>query len=412
MIAVSVLVVFVTSIMFNVILPTGDVYSDVGLMVNTLGFDLGTTLELIGCRICYGKNEDDFISKENESCPFCVENLKRRNCANSLVFLNKIHELQKSLFCTNQTWKVQRYEKEGFEHSWVEKSKEGQCNKNQDECCLETNDQRQDRNSLPNVDMRVIIAPLHRDDNICNQFSCDVLVGNSSVESCENLFYLTHVREQLSNITKNLQPQSEEHFFKLKTINERRVSISKGFLFEDGCGAYLRPLSMKDQSFRKRCGVDACLLHIHDIKLHESMSGIRDLNEWKTNSNFMFAIRVGGKNCKMLELYGWAMAIPLILSLLFNIFGFYNDMKNGDATKYDILPLIFLFYPQWRSLKILGKFIFYHRDEGQLNSDMNKFDKQLGSLEPFLESAIQVIMLQIFSILWKCHYTTYIHKCK
>ena len=123
MIAVSILVVFVTSILFNVILPTGDVYSDVGLMVNTLGFDLGTTLELLGCRICYGKNEDDLISTENESCPFCVENLKLRNCANSLVFLNIIHELQTSPFCTNQAWKVQRYEKENFKHSWVKKIK-------------------------------------------------------------------------------------------------------------------------------------------------------------------------------------------------------------------------------------------------------------------------------------------------
>ena len=72
-------------------------------------------------------------------------------------------------------------------------------------------------------------------------------------------------------------------------MNERQIRFSKGFEFEDGCGVYLRPLSMGWQAKRKRCGVDACLFIIQDIKLHESMSGIRNLNEWKTNSNYMLA---------------------------------------------------------------------------------------------------------------------------
>ena len=87
------------------------------------------------------------------------------------------------------------------------------------------------------------------------------------------------------------------------------------------------------------------------------------------------------------------MAFPLVLSLLFNIIGFYNDLENGDATRYEMIPLVFLLYPQWRILKVLGSFIFYHRDEVKLNSDMTKFDQQLGSLEPFLESSFQVNLL-------------------
>ena len=67
-------------------------------------------------------------------------------------------------------------------------------------------------------------------------------------------------------------------------------------------------------------------------------------------------------------------------------------MKYGDATNYDILSIIVLFYPQWKSLKILARFIIDHRDEEQLNKDMSRFDKQIGSLEPFVESAFQVII--------------------
>ena len=103
MIPVSILVLFVSSILFNVILPTGDVYSDVGLMVKTLRFDLGDTIELSGCRSCYGKDEDDSILVENEACPVCVEHRKGYYCGDSPFTLNKILDLQASQSCANQT---------------------------------------------------------------------------------------------------------------------------------------------------------------------------------------------------------------------------------------------------------------------------------------------------------------------
>ena len=54
-----VLITFVTSLLFNVFLPTGDVGSDVYLMIKTILFDLGDSTELAGCRSCYGKSERD-----------------------------------------------------------------------------------------------------------------------------------------------------------------------------------------------------------------------------------------------------------------------------------------------------------------------------------------------------------------
>ena len=150
------------------------------------------------------------------------------------------------------------------------------------------------------------------------------------LDFCNKFFDSMDAREQLYNMTRNIKTQFEEHFFNVRTINEKQILFSKGFEFEGGCGIYLRPLSMGRQPYRRRCGVDACLLHMQDIKNQESMTGIRDLNEWKANSNYMFSIKVGGKNCKMLELYGWAMAIPLMLSLL-------SATKSVKFTKLELL---------------------------------------------------------------------------
>ena len=389
MIPVSILVLFVSSILFNVILPTGDVYSDVGLMVKTLRFDLGDAIELSGCRSCYGKDEDDLILEENEACPVCVEHRKGYFCGDSPFTLSKMLDLQSSQSCANQNWRVNYYKKDGVTEVKVEK---GECMEG-DFCCMNKKPKMEHRKTSPDVDMRAYISVYDIDCDTHSDYTCDVLVGNASLDFCNKFFDSLNAREQLYNMTRNIKTQFEEHFFNVRTINEKQILFSKGFEFEGGCGVYLRPLSMGRQPYRRRCGVDACLFHMQDIKNQESMTGIRDLNGWKTSSNYTYGGRVGGKNCKMLQIYGWAMAFPLVLSVLFNIIGFYNDLKNGDATKYDTIPLIFLFYPQWRSLKVLGSFFFYHHDEVQLNSDMTKFDKQLGSLEPFLESSFQVIML-------------------
>lgn len=55
----SVIATFVMCILFNIILPTGDVGSDIYLMYQTLTFDLGESVEITGCKSCYHKSEKD-----------------------------------------------------------------------------------------------------------------------------------------------------------------------------------------------------------------------------------------------------------------------------------------------------------------------------------------------------------------
>ena len=49
--------IFTLAILFNLCLPTGDIYSDIGLMVQTIKFKNSDTYEMLGCRACYGKEE-------------------------------------------------------------------------------------------------------------------------------------------------------------------------------------------------------------------------------------------------------------------------------------------------------------------------------------------------------------------
>ena len=54
-----VIATFVMCFLFNIILPTGDVGSDLNLMYLALTFDLGDSLELEGCKSCYYKTENE-----------------------------------------------------------------------------------------------------------------------------------------------------------------------------------------------------------------------------------------------------------------------------------------------------------------------------------------------------------------
>ena len=63
----SVVATFLTCLLFNIILPTLDVGTDLDLMYQALNFNLGESLELEGCRFCYHRNEivDFFIQTTN-----------------------------------------------------------------------------------------------------------------------------------------------------------------------------------------------------------------------------------------------------------------------------------------------------------------------------------------------------------
>ena len=66
--------IFTLTIFFNTILPTGDVYSDILLMFQTWTFQNTDSLEMIGCRSCFGKSEKDLYPTMNE-CKMCLKKM-------------------------------------------------------------------------------------------------------------------------------------------------------------------------------------------------------------------------------------------------------------------------------------------------------------------------------------------------
>ena len=88
---------FLTCILFNVLLPSGDIGSDLDLMYRALTFDLGTSLELEGCKSCYHKTKNEVYYPEigftTNHCKTCVYD-PRLVCGRFVPALLKVREYE------------------------------------------------------------------------------------------------------------------------------------------------------------------------------------------------------------------------------------------------------------------------------------------------------------------------------
>ena len=75
--------------------------------------------------------------------------------------------------------------------------------------------------------------------------------------------------------------------------------------------------------------------------------------------------------------------------MTFHFLLFLDDVKSGKAFKSEIFFVLCQFYPQWRTLRFLFNYA-RDRNEDELNKAKDEFDINLGSIEPFMESAFQV----------------------
>ena len=87
----AVIIIFIVSILGNVLLPSGDIYSDVNLTFKTLTFKLGESTLLQGCKICHDKTEDDVYKVRNQSCQQCLYSVGYA-CGHYPQLLEKLQE--------------------------------------------------------------------------------------------------------------------------------------------------------------------------------------------------------------------------------------------------------------------------------------------------------------------------------
>ena len=402
-----VIVIFAMSILFNVFLPSGDVYSDFGLMINILTFNIGDSLELASCRSCYGKTEDEVYKLKNRSCEQCLKN-RSYFCGRSAQFLDKLNELQNSKKCQDEAWKLAQF------NGWEYRLENGECD-GSNPCCAKN------RNKLPNnqsflpIDRRISISRPWSNP-ACNDsseifYNFFVLSGSSKIDPCQSIFSSNRVKQQVCNRINILRngPTFIEKSFKMKRVLDADVVLEDTFKFEDGCGVYVLPrhyinsglIIPVEVGIRNPCGDDVCLVHLRTL---HARTNIYDLQSWKTKMDVMDGgngglVRVGGERCGLIRVYGLTLLIPILLNLGFNIVVFLRDLRKGDTKKWEIIPVLCLFYPQWKTLKFLGNYVINHRDETRLKMDITEFDQDIGSLEPFVESALQVLNFAIFVLL-------------
>ena len=162
----------------------------------------------------------------------------------------------------------------------------------------------------------------------------------------------------------------------------------KIFTAEDGCEfLVLNSLEKPVQNNAEQtCGIDPCLLHLQNLKYTLNISNFK---EWKHNTYFAHGKKVGGETCSLLRDYGVVTLIPPVLNLIFHLLIFMEDLKSGTANIFEVVFVILLFYPQWKTLQFLTKFCF-HKDETELQKSQDNYSTQFGHVEPFLESAFQV----------------------
>ena len=144
---ITVIRIFTLSIILNVIVPSGDVYSDIMLMYQTWTFRNTESLEMSGCRACFGKIDEDLVSRSRNHCNTCIKKGQQSQCGRDFKAVNKLVELQNRNECDNSKW-VSLYGalEEGTERMWYECGRRSYC-------CFETKNQTSEMNQNCGVDV-------------------------------------------------------------------------------------------------------------------------------------------------------------------------------------------------------------------------------------------------------------------
>ena len=393
--------IFVMRFIFNILLPSFDSYSDITLAYKTFTFRLGESLLLAGCRVCQGKDETEIYTLKNKSCQQCFTRIVSQSgngaCGYSYDFLVKIHELERKDTCDNEnfSWTINFNE---TTNSNVLKNEK--CDFSKDHCCLENKNGKNISNLYDPLDKSLFAYPTSLMGFDRNQmiYVSGLLSGKLSMSYCQGVFYEYFKKTSQrfyayvnNNITTIKSPVKSELYMKFVKSSDGRISLENGYTDDDDCGILFQDKRDDDEHFigienNKICGMDSCLIHLQKLKLKFNISSI---DEWKYKTFYDHSTKVGGKICQLLWIYGLSILVPIFLNMTFQSFVFFEDLNNGEAAMVEMLFVPLLCYPQWKTFRILLAFIF-DRNKDKLNQAEDKFDSEVGTLEPFLESALQV----------------------
>ena len=401
---------FVVAIIFNMILPSGDVYSDIAMMYQTWTFETTDSLELVGCKACYGKKVEDLVPSKKD-CTFCITKNNNFHCGGRLPSMKQLLGVENSNECEDMKWV--------FSPKGMEDSESGKCDEKRT-CCFETkhqfsitNNSVEDKAISKHLDYKLLVdcnTSLLKDLAKPGLYDVCLLVGSGNYFSCTSDGSWDKFNQNKNNI-KNLLKEKNDVFvsnnftgaaYKLLAKENDSISGSSEYIpvkvnsinEEDifRCGILIKPKNVNiiGDNADVDCGLDSCKLHL-DF-LHRRLEGIHDLKSWQTKAGYYNLMKVGGKNCHLIRVYACSMLIPITISFIFSSMIFFGDVKSGVSRKYEMPILFLLFYPQWRTFKILIKY-FKHKKEEELTSQLEENTKNVSYIEPFCESGLQVCSL-------------------
>ena len=181
----TVIVSFVVCLSLNVFLNTFDVYSDITLTIKALAFNLGNSLLLTGCKICYSKENENIYNPINKSCHQCVSKNNRFLRGHSFEMLNKLNELEKSNICYEENFSLFLNES-----SLAFNFKNVECDARAD-CCVQNSNKFLFSSPLKSLDRRILALQwLDSMHNIGGKVQYDIYLLSSTISSrqCQSVY--------------------------------------------------------------------------------------------------------------------------------------------------------------------------------------------------------------------------------
>lgn len=396
----SVFRTFTISIIFNVLLYSSDIGSDVVLVYNTVNF-VGPGLELAGCRSCHHLTENNFNSYivSLQQPRFCVSDgnfylnvddygnysYGGYECGSLHSALNRMNNID-----VNNDVEY-RYEEVEINGKWEVNEAIGNCEV-EDLCCLSFNKSKKSTHNFK-ADDRITWSECQLWGKGCER--CLGVGDASNSASCNNDYDQSNLINQWCT--------NEEAYFKLnkKTVrksNDNETEIIKGRCrFDDKCCYRFKKTDKEFVQF-ERCNIrNSCQVHMRYV--FGVSKDISEFSQWRKTTTYSHGQRHGGQVCQQLKAYGYFAVMPMLVhfGFILNLF-IVEKRKEVWKSYYDycilcleVVLVILQWYGPYLVIQYLVRYL-KHQDEAVLNADKQKYERDIGVLEPFVEAVFQVLL--------------------
>ena len=129
---------------------------------------------------------------------------------------------------------------------------------------------------------------------------------------------------------------------------------------------------------------------------------ISKFSEWQKSAVYSHGQRLGGQVCRQLKAYGYVAAIPLLVHFGFILNMFIVEKRKEERKNYyeycilgiEVVLVVLQWYGPYLVIKYLVSY-FKHQDEAILGREKEKYERDIGLLEPFTEAVLQVLSINL-----------------